>query len=114
MSEASFNYFWFFVPGLPATQGSKQFVDRHYCRDSCKRLEPWRKQVGILARAACPWSMRVLTPERIELGMEFILPRPAGHFGKGRNQWILKQSAPSDPVVKPDLIKMARAVDFSA
>jgi hypothetical protein len=102
--------FRFYVEGLPATQGSKQFVDRHYCRDSCKRLEPWRKQVGVMARLGCPWHVPI-AERRFDLGMVFVLPRPAGHFGTGRNRWILKESAPKDPIVVPDLIKMARAVE---
>lgn len=102
--------FTFTVDGLPATQGSKVFVDRHYCKDSCARLEPWRKQVGVMARLACPWHVP-LGGRRFDLGFVFVLPRPAAHFGTGRNRWILKESAPSDPIVVPDLIKMARAVE---
>lgn len=44
------------------------------------------------------------------LEMVFIRPRPAAHFGTGRNSDLLKPSAPSEPSVKPDVDKLARAV----
>ena len=101
----------YFVAGLPATQGSKQFVTRYYARDSCKRLPEWRKEVSMAARQA--YRGDIIEGRQVTLGMTFVLPRPKSHFGTGRNQWIMKQTAPSAPIVKPDLIKMARAVEDS-
>lgn len=41
----------------------------------------------------------------------FYRPRPAGHFGKGRNAGVLKSSAPSHPATRPDATKLLRAVE---
>jgi crossover junction endodeoxyribonuclease RusA len=101
----------FFVEGLPATQGSKQFVTRYYARDSCRRLPEWRRAVATSARIA--YKGEPVKGDAVHLRFEFMLPRPKSHFGTGRNQWILKPDAPSNPIVKPDLIKMARAVEDS-
>jgi len=101
----------FFVEGLPATQGSKQFVTRCYARDSCKRLPQWRKAVSVMARQA--YKGEPVKGDAIHAGFEFVLPRPKFHFGTGRNQLILKANAPRNPITKPDLIKMARAVEDS-
>lgn len=46
----------------------------------------------------------------IVLEMVFYRPRPAGHFGTGRNADVLKDSAPPAPSTKPDVDKLARAV----
>jgi len=43
--------------------------------------------------------------------MVFVLNRPKAHYGTGKNARMLKPSAPTEPTVKPDLIKMARAVE---
>ena len=99
---------YFFVIGLPATQGSKQFVTRYYARDSCKRLPAWRKNVGTCARQ---WYKGdpLLCP--IYLDLEFMLPRPKSHCRTGMYSDVLKDTAPARHIVKPDLIKMARAVE---
>lgn len=41
----------------------------------------------------------------------FIRRRPAGHFGSGRNAGVLKASAPAHPITRPDVLKVARAVE---
>jgi crossover junction endodeoxyribonuclease RusA len=46
----------------------------------------------------------------VELRLGFDLPRPAGHFGTGRNAGVLKPSAPAHPAVMPDLDKLVRCV----
>lgn len=48
--------------------------------------------------------------EPLAVTLVFILPRPAGHFGSGRNAGQVKPSAPPFPVTKPDLDKLCRAV----
>lgn len=48
------------------------------------------------------------TPVRCDL--TFYLPRPAGHFGSGKNADKLKPSAPTRPTGKPDRDNLEKAV----
>lgn len=41
----------------------------------------------------------------------FRMDRPLSHYGTGRNSAIVKDSAPEHPIVRPDLDKLARAVN---
>lgn len=104
----------FFVPGLPATQGSKvafrhNVTGRIIQKDSCQRLPSWRARVGRHAARAMDGAPPLTGAVLLELG--FFLPRPKSHFGTGRNAEKLKASAPKLPVVKPDLTKMVRAAE---
>lgn len=103
---------WFFVPGIPAPQGSKFAAirgDRAYVVDAnVKKLKAWR------------WLVTSNARELVEPGGEhlpaavllvFTLPRPKYHYGTGRNAGTLKEryeSAGMDK--KPDIDKLARAV----
>lgn len=98
----------FFVPGLPATQGSKVHLGKGRIVDSCKRLKPWRAAVA--AAAIDAHSGPILTGP-VRLAVDFHLPRPKWHHGTGRNAGTIKPSAPPLPIVKPDLSKMLRAVE---
>jgi Holliday junction resolvase RusA-like endonuclease len=42
--------------------------------------------------------------------IRFYQVRPQGHYGSGRNAGLLKDSAPAQPTVAPDVDKFARAV----
>lgn len=46
----------------------------------------------------------------LELRLGFDLPRPAFHFGTGKNAGKVKLSSPSWPTVAPDLDKLVRCV----
>ncbi len=98
-----------FVPGLPATQGSKRHVGRGIMVDSCKRLAPWRNLVAFTA-AACTVGVKPCDTA-VAVQVTFYLPRPAGHYGTGRNASVLKATAPAYPLGKPDTSKMFRAVE---
>lgn len=39
----------------------------------------------------------------------FHLPRPKGHYRTGANAHLLRDSAPEQPSVKPDLDKLVRS-----
>lgn len=41
----------------------------------------------------------------------FYRPRPASHFGSGRNAQVIKSSAPAYPMTRPDATKLLRAVE---
>lgn len=90
----------FFVPGLPAPQGSKRaFVraGKPVLTEDCKRTRPWRTQVAAVAlehAPAAPWEGPVA------LCLDFILPRP-GSIPHERRGY---------PAAKPDDDKLLRAV----
>lgn len=85
--------------------GSPLIVTRD---DSGQRGKVWRSVVQDAARAA--YSGELLTGP-LRLRVTFVVPRPKGHFGSGRNSTRVKSSAPARPLSKPDLLKLARAVE---
>lgn len=116
----------FFVAGKPQPRGSKQsFVplDRN-------TKEPFRRPNGGIVVAtvddnpkgkdwmacisrAAQEAMNGLPPITgpVSLHLEFIMPRPKGHYGSGKNSGVLKTSAPYWHTGKPDRLKLARGVE---
>ena len=91
----------FFVPGIPAPQGSKRaFVvgKRAVLVESSKACKPWRDSV----RAAALDAMqgRPLLEGPLRMDVTFAMPRPA-NVPKDRRGW---------PATKPDRDKLLRAV----
>ncbi len=103
------------IPGVPVPQGSKQaYVPRNMKRavlvDANKeKLRPWRAQVSSYAIDA--WGGRPPLDEDVCVFMEFVFPRPAAHFGSGKNAQVLKPSAPFYKNTKPDKDKLERAIN---
>ena len=98
----------FFVPGRVVPQGSKRHVGGGRMIEAAKGLKDWRHAVTDAA-----WTYRlerptITGPVRVEL--DFVLARPASHYGTGRNADRVKPTAPSWPTTKPDIDKLARAV----
>lgn len=99
----------FFVPGIPATQGSKRaFAHRTtgkiIVKEDCKKTKDWR---GDVKRFALEAFQGQPTADAVTLAIVFYLPRPKGHLGaKG-----LRPSAPPYHTTKPDCTKMLRAVE---
>lgn len=102
------------VPGVPVPQGSKRIgragkngrpilID-----DNDEKLAAWRETVALLSRRA--WAGRAPLAVPVWAQLTFYMPRPAGHYGTGRNAGLLKDSAPLWPAVKPDVDKLTRAV----
>lgn len=101
----------FEVLGLPKPAGSKRaFVrgGRAVVVDDCRGGREWKNLVADAALAACG---EVLLEGALELRVTFWMPRPKGHFGTGRNADQVKASAPAHPAVKPDVLKLARAIE---
>lgn len=119
----------FNVSGTPVPQGSKR-IGRHGARpvildDNDDVLRPWRQRIVDAYDAHCAqqdkWLRRLVDGAwpggevrriggPVVVRLRFYLPRPAGHFGTGRNAGQLKPSAPFYPAVRPDLDKYVRAV----
>jgi Holliday junction resolvase RusA-like endonuclease len=100
----------FTVHGIPQPAGSKRGFYNHktgrvIVTDDAKNSRPWKAQVTDAAAQAMHGAELLDGP--LILGLEFYMPRPKGHFGKRG----LRPSAPTAPTVKPDLLKLARAVE---
>lgn len=103
----------FFVAGLPKPAGSKRGfyiakIKRVVITDACKGSKDWKTDVRHAVQAVYqgePWDCP------IKLSIAFVMPRPKGHFRTGKNSGKLRESAPCTPIVKPDLLKLARAVE---
>ena len=103
----------FWVPGVPQPGGSKKaFMNPRTKRivvvDACKRNKDWRTSVQASAvdhydgnPVTCPLSLTV----------NFVIPRPKGHYGTGKNADKIKASAPLYPAKKPDATKLLRSTE---
>lgn len=106
----------FFVPGKPATQGSKRpFVHRSTGRamlldDNRESLHCWRSAIAAACREV--WT-EPPTDQGVTLKLLFRFARPKSHYGTGRNAKVLKESAPIFHTKKPDVDKLVRAVKDS-
>ena len=105
----------FFVPGIPATGGSKRaFVNHHTGKvavmDDCKRNKDWRAVVALKAHMAMVQQRMFTGP--VAVFMNFTLPRPKSHYGTGRNAHTLKRTAEwAHHTTKPDVLKLARSTE---
>lgn len=95
------------VHGIPVAQGSmvrSVFGLRYY---NHKALMDWRHSVMKELVHARPDGWDDAAP--IEVIATFVFPRPASHFGTGKNASRLRPSAPEHKVTAPDLDKLTRA-----
>lgn len=116
----------FRVDGHPETAGSKRaFVPTDKktgqpYRDRGGRIivnvvddnpdsKAWKTRVALHARQI--WGAR--PPLTAPLFVEFIFFResPASRYGTGKNANVIKRSAPAFPGTRPDVLKLARAVE---
>lgn len=113
----------FVVNGMPQPAGSKRgFVvkGRVVITDAAKKSRPWKSEVSDAAAAAM--RQTVFSPHTtlatvsangallegpLDVEFTFVVPRPKGHFGKKG----IRPSAPPFPAVRPDVLKLARAVE---
>ena len=110
----------FTVHGKPAPAGSKRaFVvkGRAVVTDASAASRPWKAQVADAAAQAMTFhgddgTSGYLPPLEGPLLLEltFWMPRPKGHFNT-KGVLNAKGRATSHPAVKPDLLKLARAVE---
>lgn len=115
MHEETINIF---VQDTPKPGGSKRaFVvrtktggQRAIVTDDCKKNKEWRTSV----REAAIRAMEGKPPFQGRpalLNITFIMPRPNGHYGSGRNADVLKPNAPKYHISKPDCLKLARSTE---
>ncbi|HET7624386.1 MAG TPA: RusA family crossover junction endodeoxyribonuclease [Verrucomicrobiae bacterium] len=110
----------FCVYGLPRPAGSKrafairkngQPTGRIAVVDACKESREWKSIVAGEAVEAMEESRGQMFLEPVRLCVTFRLPRPKSHYGTGKHSDELRPSAPSFPAIKPDLLKLTRAVE---
>jgi Holliday junction resolvase RusA-like endonuclease len=106
----------FEVLGKPQPGGSKTaFVipntKRAVVVDANKNLKPWKAAVQEAAREQTPrwWEGPLEGP--VYLSLIFVRQRPKHHFGTGRNEQVLKDSAPRYPTGRPDTTKLTRGLE---
>lgn len=102
----------FFVPGIPQPGGSKRGfynpkMKRVIITEDNARSKPWRAAVSEAAMQA----VTAMLDGPLAVRLDFIVPRPKGHFGSGRNEGVLRASAPAFPAVKPDVTKLVRPTE---
>lgn len=96
------------VYGTAAPAGSKTGFyrgGRVIITDASRRSRPWKALVSDAAIEAM--QGRDLLDEALEVTICFYMLRPRAHFGKKG----VRASAPLVPVVRPDLLKLARGVE---
>lgn len=96
------------VHGIPAPQGSKRHVGNGRMIESSRKVGPWREAVKAAVLAATSRKPTALDGP-VQVDITFILPRPKGHYGTGRNAGKVRTSAPAEPTTKPDLDKLLRS-----
>lgn len=89
---------YFFVPGIPAPQGSKRHVGHGIMIESSKNLPAWRQSVAAHSRNAM--SGRQPLTGAVKISLVFKLPRPKS-LPKSSHPWAIK---------RPDIDKLSRAV----
>ena len=101
----------FTVIGRPAPQGSKRHIGGGRMIESSKAAGPWREAVRAeTAAVMATGGYRPPIEGPVQVALTFVLPRPRGHYGTGRNAARIRDSAPKWPAGKPDIDKLTRAV----
>jgi crossover junction endodeoxyribonuclease RusA len=106
----------FFVPGAPVAGGSKRaFPVRgrdgrlhvSVADDSGPRGREWRAAVRLSAAQTAQLAGVGPLDGPLRLSLWFLLARPRGHVGRRG----LRPGAPPFPTTRPDVLKLARAVE---
>lgn len=105
--------FEFVVPGKPQPAGSKRAYAKKgggvIVTDDNPRAKPFQNAVN--AEAVATLDGEAPLEGALRLTVVFILARPKGHYGSGRNSDRLRPSAPPFPTTRPDASKLVRAVE---
>jgi len=101
----------FSIYGVAKPAGSKRGfynakANRVIVTDANANSRPWKAQVSDAAAGAMNGASLLDGPLALEL--VFYVPRPKGHMSARGG---VKPSAPPYPAVKPDVLKLARAVE---
>lgn len=102
------------VYGKPQPAGSKTaYVHPHtkqiVVTDANSKARTWKDQVAQAAGRA--FGDRPIMTGAVTLDVTFFEPRPKGHYGTGRNEGVIKDSAPEYPTKAPDTTKLVRGTE---
>lgn len=104
----------FFVPGKSMPAGSKsafRFGNKISVTDSSgQKGKSWRETIQAIASQAYDGPILM---GALRVTFMFIVKRPQSHFkrSKGKTSEIVRDGVAKWPVVKPDVLKLARAVE---
>lgn len=105
------------IPGHPAPKGSMKCIGGrggkgHVLIEDNARTKDWRAVVAVWCRKKWPRDAYAAPGQPVGVEVTFTLPRPAGHYGTGRNAALVKGSAPTHPVGHNtgDLDKLTRLI----
>lgn len=76
--------------------------------DANRKAKDWKAQVA--QHAGEHFHGELLTGP-LFVTFTFYRPRLASHYGSGRNEGVLKASAPAYPTTRPDALKLARGCE---
>jgi len=93
--------------GKPVTAASGRIVTA--TMEANPHTKEWRRQVSDAAFEAMLGKHLIDGPVALHLTVYRV--RPKGHFGSGKNSGTVKGSALAYPTTKPDLLKLARAIE---
>lgn len=108
VSAGAVESFLIVVPGRAQPAGSKNASPHGGVYDANKKAGPWKERVAIVA--ASVWNGRPLLDGPLMFSADIVLARPAGHFN-GKGELNKKGRATPYPIGKPDVLKMARALE---
>lgn len=115
-TETADNEIRFTVYGRPQTAGSKRAFPYKKkngnlgvrVADDNKNTKTWQSCVQDAARKRYQGDA---LDGPLHVVMSFYFLRPKSHYGSGRNSGLVKESAPVRPSKRPDVLKLARAVE---
>ena len=88
------------IPGRPIAKNRPRFFRRGKGVGVYSDQEAEAKRWIVLANSQIDGRV---TDVPVHLDMVFVLPRPKGHYGTGRNAGKIKDSSPSHPKGRPDI-----------
>lgn len=95
-----------------ATRRNGELTGRVAVVDANPNAQGWKQEVGWAARQAMVAAgLHAPLTGPLTVEMTFYRCRPASHYGTGRNVGNLRPSAPVAPVVRPDVLKLARGTE---
>ena len=102
----------FWVPGVPQPGGSKKGfynakLKRVLITEAAGKNKDWRASVAQCGREAA----KEILEGPLRVRFEFVFIRPKGHFGAGKREGTLKNSAPLFPAGRPDTTKLIRSTE---
>jgi len=113
----------FRIEGKIPTQGSKKPMPIYKGKGksrriiACRVVDQHEKEINRLRALVRETVAEKYTGEpapkdsRIAMDVTFYIPRPANHYGTGKNAGTIKLSARPWPTVPPDSMKMVRAIE---